>query len=81
MARVGDELGLAVAGAGQGRGHRVEGARQPGDLVLALDGDPDGEVLGTGDVLDGLGELVYGAQPGTGHPESGRARAHGADAA
>ncbi len=62
-------------GGGERGGHRVEGARQAGDLVLALRRDPHGEVLGVGDVLHRVGEPVDGLQPGPGHPQARRARA------
>ena len=68
-----------VAGGGERGGHGVEGAGQPGDLVLALDRDADGQVLGAGDVLDGVGEPVDGLQARRGPPTGRRRRAEHAD--
>ena len=53
VAGVRDELALPVPGGRQRGQHRVEGAGQPGDLVVALDLDRV-ELLGAGDVLGGV---------------------------
>jgi 5'-nucleotidase len=78
MSGVRDQLLLQFAGVGQGRGHRVEGAGEPGDLVLTVrvHGDADGQILGTGDVLDRLGQLVDGTQARARHGQPDRPGAH-----
>lgn len=82
MPRVGDELLLELAGAGEGARHRVEGAGQAGDLVLGvlLDGDADVQVLGACHPFDGLGELVDGTQAGAGDEEACGTGAEDSDA-
>ncbi len=44
----------------EGDEHGVEARREPADLVVALHRDRRGEVLGLGDALGGVGELLDG---------------------
>jgi hypothetical protein len=67
---VGDQLALTVPRRGQGTQHGVEGAREPGDLVVALDLDRV-ELLGAGDVLGGIGQPAYGTQAVAGDGPAG----------
>ena len=70
---VGDELALPVARGGQRGQHRVERARQPGDLVVALDLDRV-ELLGAGDVLGGVGQPAHRSQAVAGDAPAGQRR-------
>jgi hypothetical protein len=58
---VGDELALTGPGVVERLQHLVERGGQPGDLVVALDGDRL-EPLGAGDGLDCAGEPAHGTQ-------------------
>ena len=70
---VGDELALGahrfverVARALQAVEHRVEAGRQLADLVVGVDAQAAGEVLGLADVLGGLRDLAERAQDAPG---------------
>ncbi|MGW3926378.1 hypothetical protein, partial [Streptomyces sp. NPDC005093] len=59
--------GLSVKSSGRSRGSVCTGLRTAaveGEDEIALDRDAECEVLGAGNMLDGLGELVDGAQAG-----------------
>ena len=67
VAGVLDELVLLAAGVGQRPEHGVEGPGQAPDLVVALDGDGGGQVLGGGHLLGGVGQGPDRAGDAAGH--------------
>ena len=80
VGRVGDQPALRGQRAIEGDEHLVEGRSEARDLVVAFLVEPDREVTGAGDVLDGPGQAPHGCKRLLGDPATDRDREqHGAE--